>query len=93
MALPDNAGGGGFSESGTARGGNAAGAIGTPPTLDRRAGDAGTAGGNAYSGATQDVSGGSIVNEADDQDGSIENTGGSKSSHTLVICSNTNHST
>ncbi|RPD63221.1 hypothetical protein L227DRAFT_561885 [Lentinus tigrinus ALCF2SS1-6] len=75
----NTAGGGGFSESGSAEGGNAAG----PPFPDglqnvqRRASDSGTAGGNAYSGATSDVSGGSVVNAADDQ-GTVTNGGGSK---------------
>ncbi|KAJ3006394.1 hypothetical protein NUW54_g3958 [Trametes sanguinea] len=43
--------------------------------FEKRAGDAGTAGGNAYSGATNDVSGGSVVNAADDR-GAIANGGG-----------------
>lgn len=80
-ALTDNAGGGGFSESGSAEGGDAAGP--TPPAgVRRRAGDNGTAGGNAYSGATSDVSGGSVVNSADDQ-GTITNDGGSKFGHCM----------
>ncbi|CDO70265.1 hypothetical protein BN946_scf184942.g65 [Trametes cinnabarina] len=70
------AGGGGFSESGSAEGGDAAG----PPIpqdiqgFQKRAGDYGTAGGNAYSGATSDVSGGSVVNSADDR-GTVTNDG------------------
>ncbi|KAL7285725.1 hypothetical protein ACG7TL_000830 [Trametes sanguinea] len=73
----NDAGGGGFSESGTAEGGDARG----PPIpqdiqgFQKRAGDAGTAGGNAYSGATSDVSGGSVVNAADDN-GAVANGGG-----------------
>ncbi|KAI9066681.1 hypothetical protein FKP32DRAFT_1601614 [Trametes sanguinea] len=73
----DDAGGGGFSESGSAEGGDARG----PPIpqsvqgFEKRAGDAGTAGGNAYSGATSDVSGGSVVNAADDR-GAVANGGG-----------------
>lgn len=58
-------------------GGNAAGPR-VPSGLERRASDSGSAGGNAYSGATSDVSGGSVVNEADDQ-GTVTNNGGSKS--------------
>ncbi|KAI0762659.1 hypothetical protein C8Q74DRAFT_1371666 [Fomes fomentarius] len=65
---------GGYSESGTAMGGNAAGPR-VPDGLERRASDSGSAGGNAYSGATSDVSGGSVVNEADDQ-GTVTNNGG-----------------
>ena len=85
-ALTDNAGGGGFSESGTAEGGDANGNQ-IPSNiqgraLQRRAGDAGTAGGNAYSGATSDVSGGSVANQADDN-GTITNGGGSKSGHCM----------
>ncbi|OSD05950.1 hypothetical protein PYCCODRAFT_1474837 [Trametes coccinea BRFM310] len=73
----NDAGGGGFSESGSAEGGDARG----PPIpqsvqgFEKRAGDAGTAGGNAYSGATSDVSGGSVVNAADDR-GAVANGGG-----------------
>ncbi|KAI0757269.1 hypothetical protein C8Q80DRAFT_1116468 [Daedaleopsis nitida] len=70
----NTAGGGGFSESGTAMGGNAANPR-IPAGLQRRASDSGTAGGSAYSGATSDVSGGSVVNEADDQ-GTVTNDGG-----------------
>ena len=85
----DTAGGGGLSESGTAMGGNAA----RPPLpagVQRRASDSGTAGGNAYSGATSDVSGGSVVNSADEQ-GTITNDGGSKSSPTLAMYAHSPH--
>lgn len=44
--------------------------------LRKRAYDFGTAGGNAYSGATSNASGGTIINDADD-DGIIMNGGGS----------------
>ncbi|RPD81719.1 hypothetical protein L226DRAFT_564390 [Lentinus tigrinus ALCF2SS1-7] len=70
----NTAGGGGFSESGSAEGGNAASPR-LPDGVQRRASDSGTAGGNAYSGATSDVSGGSVVNAADDQ-GTVTNGGG-----------------
>ncbi|KAI0744730.1 hypothetical protein C8Q76DRAFT_700879 [Earliella scabrosa] len=78
----NTAGGGGLSESGTAVGGPAAGPR-VPAGVQRRAGDSGTAGGNAYSGATSDVSGGSVVNSADDR-GNINNDGGSRSPDCLA---------
>ncbi|KAI0651587.1 hypothetical protein C8Q79DRAFT_1004867 [Trametes meyenii] len=71
----NNGAAGGFSESGSAEGGNAAEPQALSTGVQKRAGDAGTAGGNAYSGATNDVSGGSVVNAADD-DGTVTNDGG-----------------
>lgn len=49
----------------------------------KRAGDWGTAGGNAYTGATGDVSGGTIINDGspgsgDSSSTGVSNTGGSK---------------
>ncbi|KAI0724282.1 hypothetical protein C8T65DRAFT_626014 [Cerioporus squamosus] len=78
----NTAGGGGESESGTAQGGGARGPT-MPASVQRRAGDNGTAGGNAYSGATSDVSGGSVVNAADNR-GTITNNGGSKSEPSVI---------
>ena len=63
------AGTGGLSESGTAVGGDAnqpANVI-TGNNQRKRASDSGTAGGNAYSGATSNASGGVLVNDAGDQ--------------------------
>ena len=60
---------GGLSESGTAVGGGAnrpANVI-TGNNQRKRASDSGTAGGNAYSGATSDASGGVVANDAGDQ--------------------------
>jgi len=70
----NTAGLGGFDESGDAQGGNAAG----PPGLNtntKRAGDNDTAGGNAYSGATSNVSGGTVINQGQ-EDGASTNDGG-----------------
>ncbi|KAI0670167.1 hypothetical protein C8Q78DRAFT_1080061 [Trametes maxima] len=70
----NTAGNGGFSESGSSEGGDARGPT-VPSDIQRRASDSGTAGGNAYSGATSDVSGGTVANVADDE-GTISNGGG-----------------
>lgn len=65
--IVETAANGGTSSSGDATGGRAG---------RKRADDASTAGGNAHTGDSSDVNGGSIHNVADD-DGTIENTDGS----------------
>ena len=60
IGATDAAGRGGNSESGTAVGGNASSRHRFTP----RSQDSDTAGGNAYSGATNNVNGGYIVNDA-----------------------------
>ena len=68
------AGTGGLSESGTAVGGDATRpAAFVQNNVQKRASDSGTAGGNAYSGATSEASGGTVVNDAGDQ-GTLDNT-------------------
>ncbi|KAH9835804.1 uncharacterized protein C8Q71DRAFT_724389 [Rhodofomes roseus] len=69
-----NAGGaGGFDESGDANGGDAAGNIvdgvdTSDYTVRRKRGqDSGTAGGNAYSGASSNVDGGNVINHSEDE--------------------------
>lgn len=70
---------GGFNESGDAQGGDAAGNIvdgvntndGTS-SRRKRAQDSGTAGGNAYTGASEDVDGGNVINHSDN-DGEVLN--------------------
>ncbi|GBE78094.1 hypothetical protein SCP_0109760 [Sparassis crispa] len=65
------AGTGGTNESGDSHGGDATG----PPSLDKRSGDNNTGGGNAYSGATSNVSGGNVINQGH-HEGTITNQGG-----------------
>ena len=68
------AGTGGLSESGTAVGGDAnRPAAFVQNNMQKRASDSGTAGGNAYSGATSNASGGVLANDAGDQ-GTVDNT-------------------
>ncbi|KAH9937433.1 uncharacterized protein B0H18DRAFT_950292 [Fomitopsis serialis] len=68
-----NAGGvGGFDESGDAQGGDAAGNIVDGVNTEnytrrKRAQDSGTAGGNAYTGASSDVDGGNVINHSDEE--------------------------
>lgn len=65
--MPDAAADGGMSDSGDATGGDVA----------RRAYDADTAGGNAHTGDSSNVNGGSVANVADD-DGAINNADSSE---------------
>jgi len=74
-----NAGGvGGFSESGDSQGGDADGAVIDGVNTDaynrrrKRGMDMGTAGGNAYTGASSNVDGGNVINHADNE-GVVEN--------------------
>ena len=77
-ALTDAAGAGGFDQSGDATGGDAAGNIvggvdtSRYTTRRKRAQDSGTAGGNAYTGASSNVDGGNTINHSDDQ-GTVTN--------------------
>ncbi|CCM01640.1 uncharacterized protein FIBRA_03701 [Fibroporia radiculosa] len=67
----DNLGGaGGFDESGDSVGGDAHGFTidNVRPNVHRRAGDQGTAGGNAYTGASGNVDGGDIINHSNADD-------------------------
>lgn len=75
----DTGGAGADSESGSAVGGDADDDFDNDDDADlrKRSYDWGTAGGNAYTGATSNASGGNIVNNADN-DGIVENAGGSE---------------
>ena len=71
--FPDAGGAGGFDQSGDATGGDAAGNIvdgvdtSRYTTRRKRAQDSGTAGGNAYTGASSNVDGGNVINDSDNQ--------------------------
>lgn len=77
LCTPDEAGAGGVDESGDAEGGDADGNVDDVNNPSKRAMDSMTGGGDAYTGATGDVSGGDVVNHADD-DGVLENDGESE---------------
>ena len=88
-ALIDAGGAGGYDQSGDATGGDAAGNVvggvdtSTYTTRRKRAQDSGTAGGNAYTGASSNVDGGNDINHADNQ-GTVTN-GAARKWHMLAV--------
>lgn len=84
--LADVGGAGGYDQSGDAIGGDAAGntvgGVDTSryTTRRKRAQDSGTAGGNAYTGASSNVDGGHAINHSDNE-GTVTNGAARKSSH------------